>query len=264
MLNNKETSELKRRRVIMNRMRMFLIAMSGLFLTIGMITVFLFQTQLKEKEADIPAFYQDVVEIENPASFRALVNKNYRLPADYEPSDLVLLDVPLYNKDKNNEANYLRKEAARALKNLFEAAYDEKGYELMARSGYRSYDTQVMLYDRYVKEDGVEAADTYSARPGHSEHQTGLTIDITSDSVHGGLTETFGETDEGKWVAENAHRFGFIIRYPEDRVDETGYQYEPWHLRYVGTEAATSIYNDQLILEDYVLNVMKQMSVLWD
>ncbi len=121
-----------------------------------------------------------------------------------------------------------------------------------------------MLYDRYVKEDGVEAADTYSARPGHSEHQTGLTIDITSDSVHGGLTETFGETDEGKWVAENAHRFGFIIRYPENRVDETGYQYEPWHLRYVGTEAATSIYNDQLILEDYVLNVMKQMSVLWD
>ena len=259
MLNNKETSELKRRRVIMNRMRMFLIAMSGLFLTIGMITVFLFQTQLKEKETDIPTFYQDVVEIENPASFRALVNKNYRLPADYEPSDLVLLDVPLYNKDKNNEANYLRKEAARALKNLFEAAYNEKGYELIARSGYRSYDTQVMLYDRYVKEDGVEAADTYSARPGHSEHQTGLTIDITSDSVHGGLTETFGETDEGKWVAENAHRFGFIIRYPENRVDETGYQYEPWHLRYVGTEAATSIYNDQLILEDYVLNVMKQI-----
>ncbi len=172
--------------------------------------------------------------------------------------------MPLYNKDKNNEANYLRKEAARALKNLFEAAYNEKGYELIARSGYRSYDTQVMLYDRYVKEDGVEAADTYSARPGHSEHQTGLTIDITSDSVHGGLTETFGETDEGKWVAENAHRFGFIIRYPENRVDETGYQYEPWHLRYVGTEAATSIYNDQLILEDYVLNVMKQMSVLWD
>ena len=119
------------------------------------------------------------------------------------------------------------------------AAYNEKGYELIARSGYRSYDTQVMLYDRYVKEDGVEAADTYSARPGHSEHQTGLTIDITSDSVHGGLTETFGETDEGKWVAENAHRFGFIIRYPENRVDETGYQYEPWHLRYVGTEAAS-------------------------
>ena len=116
----------------MNRMRMFLIAMSGLFLTIGMITVFLFQTQLKEKETDIPTFYQDVVEIENPASFRALVNKNYRLPADYEPSDLVLLDVPLYNKDKNNEANYLRKEAARALKNLFEAAYNEKGYELLS------------------------------------------------------------------------------------------------------------------------------------
>lgn len=249
----------------MNRMRMLLIAMSGLLLTMGLVTVFLFQTHpAREDEEVMPTFYQDIIEVDNPDSLDVLVNKNYRLPADYEPSDLVFLDVPLYNKDENNEANYLRKEAAQALKELFEAANDEKGYELIARSGYRSYETQVMLYDRYVKEDGVEVADTYSARPGHSEHQTGLTIDVTSDSVHGGLTETFGETDEGKWIADNAHRFGFIVRYPEDRVDETGYQYEPWHLRYVGVETATSIYRDQLILEDYVLNVMKQTSFLWD
>ena len=168
-----------------------------------------------------------------------------------------------YNNDVNNEANYLRKEAADALKELFAAAKDE-GYELIARSGYRSYDTQVALYERYVQQDGVEAADTYSARPGHSEHQTGLTIDITSESVHGGLTEAFGETEEGKWVAENAHRFGYIIRYPQARVSETGYQYEPWHLRYVGVKTATEIYQDQLILEDYVLNVMSRTSFIWE
>ena len=110
----------------------------------------------------------------------------------------------------------------------------------------------------------MEAADQYSARPGHSEHQTGLTIDITSESVHEGLTEAFGETEEGEWVAQNAHRFGYIIRYPQNRVSETGYQYEPWHLRYVGVKIATEIYEDQLILEDYVLNVMGRTSFIWE
>ena len=101
--------------------------------------------------------------------------------------------------------------------------------------------------------DGGEAADTYSARAGHSEHQTGLAVDITSDSVNEELTVEFGETEEGKWVAENAHRFGFIIRYPEDKTLLTGYQYEPWHLRYVGIDAATEIYENGWILEEYIL-----------
>ena len=78
------------------------------------------------------------------------------------------------------------------------------------------------------------------------------------------MTEAFGETEEGKWVKDNAHRFGFIIRYPQERVSETGYQYEPWHLRYVGIESATEIYNDQLILEDYVLSVLNRTSILWE
>ena len=181
-----------------------------------------------------------------------LVNKNYRLPDHYEPADLVLLDVPLYNESPSNEGNYLRVEAANALKALFDEA-SIAGYDLVARSGYRSYETQVMLYNNYAARDGIENADTYSARPGHSEHQTGLTIDITSSSVDHGLSETFGETAEGKWVADHAHEFGFIIRYPQNRTLETGYQYEPWHLRYVGVEAATQIYNQDWILEDFIL-----------
>ena len=247
----------------MHRMRSFLVVMSGFFLFIGVITMLSAEAQEANLEKITPAFYQQINLVENPDSLSVLVNKNYSLPEDYEPEDLVFLDVPLYNNDVNNEGNYLRKEAADALKELFIAAKEE-GYDLIARSGYRSYETQVSLYNRYVQQDGVESADQYSARPGHSEHQTGLTIDITSESVHEGLTEAFGETEEGEWVAQNAHRFGYIIRYPQNRVSETGYQYEPWHLRYVGVKIATEIYEDQLILEDYVLNVMGRTSFIWE
>lgn len=198
------------------------------------------------------AFYQEIVYVNNPDSLAVLVNKNYRLPDNYEPIDLVLLDVPLYNESPSNEGNYLREEAANALKALFDEAR-ALGYKLVARSGYRSYETQIALYNNYVARDGVENADTYSARPGHSEHQTGLTVDITSSSVNHGLSQTFGETAEGRWVAGHAHEFGFIIRYPQDRTLETGYQYEPWHLRYVGVESATQIYNQDWILEDFIL-----------
>ena len=198
-------------------------------------------------------FYQDIVEVSNPSSTLVLVNKNYRLPANYKPNDLVYLNVPLYRDDRNNEANYLREVAANALEDLFNAAKQEQGYELIARSGYRSYQTQVTLYNNYVTTNGKQYADLYSARAGHSEHQTGLTIDITSQSVNSGLSETFGQSKEGAWVAKNAHRFGFIIRYLQGRTAETGYEYEPWHLRYVGVQAATEIYQNNLILEDYLL-----------
>ena len=198
-------------------------------------------------------FYQDIVQVQHPDSNLVLVNKNYRLPSNYTPDDLVYLDVPLYRDEKNNEANYLRKEAANALEKLFNTAMNEEGYELIARSGFRTYQTQVNLYNNYVATRGQQYADSYSARSGHSEHQTGLTIDITAQSVNAGLSETFGQSKEGAWVAKNAHRFGFIIRYPQGRTSETGYEYEPWHLRYVGVEAATEIYQNDLILEDYLL-----------
>ncbi|MDO4926970.1 MAG: D-alanyl-D-alanine carboxypeptidase family protein [Turicibacter sp.] len=198
-------------------------------------------------------FYKDIRVLKDPSSLTTLVNKNFRLPSNYVPADLVLLDVPLYNNSPSNLANYMRSEAAVALKNMFNTAQSEKGYKLVARSGYRSYKTQETLYNNYVSTKGQVWADTYSARPGHSEHQTGLAIDITSPTVNNSLSDSFGTTAEGKWVAQNAHRFGYILRYPQGRQSEVGYEYEPWHLRYVGVEIATEIYNSGLIYEDYVL-----------
>ena len=198
-----------------------------------------------------PTFYQNVIAVSNPDSMLVLVNKNYALNEDYEPSDLVLPNV--LSTDYNQNQNiYLRKEAAIHLEQLFYAAQNEAGLTLLARSGYRSYQTQISLYDRYVSQNGTEKADTFSARAGHSEHQTGLAMDVTADSVNRQLVTDFGITPEGIWLKENAHRFGYIIRYLEGREDETGYQYEPWHIRYVGVEAATEIYENNWILEQYL------------
>lgn len=213
------------------------------------------QEQLEENhlldKVSSPSFYQNILTVSNPDSILVLVNKNYALHSDYEPNDLVLPNV-LALDHKQNQNIYLRKEAAIHLEELFEAAQNEAGITLLARSGYRSYETQLSLYDRYVSQNGKEAADTFSARAGHSEHQTGLAIDVTADSVNGQLVTDFGITDEGIWLKENAHRFGYIIRYLEEREYETGYQYEPWHIRYVGTEAAIEIYENDWILEQYL------------
>lgn len=213
------------------------------------------QEQVEEKHpinyVSKPTFYQNVITVSNPDSMLVLVNKNYALSEDYEPSDLVLPNV--LSTDYNQNQNiYLRKEAAMYLEQLFYAAQNEAGLTLLARSGYRSYQTQISLYDRYVSQNGTEKADTFSARAGHSEHQTGLAMDVTADSVNRQLVTDFGITPEGIWLKENAHRFGYIIRYLEGREDETGYQYEPWHIRYVGVEAATEIYENNWILEQYL------------
>ena len=213
------------------------------------------QEQVEEKHpinyVSKPTFYQNVITVSNPDSMLVLVNKNYALSEDYEPSDLVLPNV--LSTDYNQNQNiYLRKEAAMYLEQLFYAAQNEAGLTLLARSGYRSYQTQISLYDRYVSQNGTEKADTFSARAGHSEHQTGLAMDVTADSVNRQLVTDFGLTPEGIWLKENAHRFGYIIRYLEGREDETGYQYEPWHIRYVGVEAATEIYENNWILEQYL------------
>ena len=199
-------------------------------------------------------FYQDIYTVSNPNDILVLVNKNFALPDGYQPDDLVLLDVPLYNPSTTNEANYLRKEAAKAASELFEAAKKEEGYTLIARSGFRSYESQIAIYKDYYQQGGPSWADSYSARPNHSEHQTGLALDVTSDTVQLGIYPVFGASKEAAWVDKNAHRFGFIIRYPEDYVHETGYSYEPWHLRYVGVDAATEIYETNILLEDYLLN----------
>ena len=177
-----------------------------------------------------------------------LVNKTHPLTSEYKPGDLVTvehcdLDVGTENTRK------LRPVAADAVEELIAAAAEEKGYALLMRTGYRSYDYQDYLFNYWVEKDGEAAADMYSARPGKSEHQTGLACDIGKKGV--GLS-SFNGTEEAAWLAENAHRFGFILRFPEGKTDITGYNYESWHFRYVGKEAAEIIYDQGLTLEEYL------------
>ncbi|WP_277630920.1 M15 family metallopeptidase, partial [Atopococcus tabaci] len=171
------------------------------------------------------------------------------LEEDYAPEDLVTVEVPTVLEDP--EIKQMRKEAADALKDMFDAA-EKDGITLFARSGYRSYQTQVSLFQNYVSNHGEEAASKYSARPGQSEHQTGLAMDVTSESVNYQLTEEFGNTPEGEWVRENAHRYGFIIRYPKGKEAITGYIFEPWHLRYLGSELAADVHESGLTYEEYL------------
>lgn len=183
------------------------------------------------------------------ASVQAVVNKEYGLPEDYKPEDLVVPNVP-FSFSGTLEKSYLRKEAREALERLFNLAKKE-GIQLNAVSGFRSYDYQKKLYANNVKRKGQEHTDRFSAKPGHSEHQTGLTMDVSSKSANNELELTFANTKEGKWLKENAHRAGFIIRYPKGKESITGYAYEPWHIRYVG-DIAESIYKKKLTLEEYM------------
>ena len=182
-------------------------------------------------------------------SITLLVNRDYTLSEDYVPDDLVVPDVRFtfsYYDDKK----LMRKEAADALEDLFEAA-DEAGIRLYGVSAYRSYSRQYTIYATNLITRGVNHTNRYSAAPGASEHQTGLAIDVTSDSAGQTLEEIFGRTEEGIWLSENSYRFGFIIRYPEGMEDLTGYYYEPWHIRYVGTELAEYLYEHDLTLDEY-------------
>ncbi|MCE0488076.1 M15 family metallopeptidase [Ornithinimicrobium sediminis] len=163
-------------------------------------------------------------------------------PVDYAPSDLVPWRDTAYE---------LRAEVNDQLEELFSAA-EAEGLGLRVISGYRSYETQAGTYDYWVRNYGQASADATSARPGHSEHQTGLAVDL--DDLTGGcyLDACFGELPEGRWVARHAHRFGFVLSYPQGLRDRTGYTYEPWHLRYVGPHAARAMRELGVpLLQDY-------------
>ena len=157
-----------------------------------------------------------------------VVNKTYNLPSNYNPGGLL--------SSFNNAFSSMQKDAS----NL--------GINLRVISGFRSYSTQAGLYNRYVSRDGKAAADRYSARAGHSEHQTGLAADINS------LSQDFINTKEGQWLNNNMHKYGFILRYPNGKESVTGYMYEPWHIRYVGTNISSSLYNNGnwITLEEYL------------
>ncbi len=185
----------------------------------------------------------------NPLSLTVLVNKTYTVPSDYVPSDLVEPSIP-FSFSYKDPKRLLRQAAAHALEDMFQAASLD-GINLVGISGYRSYSYQNGLYQNQINQLGVEAAEMLSAAPGKSEHQTGLAIDISCAEVQYELTDTFAETPQGIWVTENCHRYGFIVRYPADKIHITGYAYEPWHIRYVGTELATYLMENNMCLEEY-------------
>ncbi|TDM00719.1 M15 family metallopeptidase [Macrococcus carouselicus] len=178
-------------------------------------------TESKEKSVvDGITYYGDTL----------IVNKEIALPEDYAPGENA---------------------AARKALNQLIAAGEEQGLHFAIRSGYRSYDEQNVLYSNYVARDGKAAADKYSAEPGHSEHQTGLAYDLGSVESVKDFTISFGDTPEGKWLQTHAQEYGFIIRYPEGKTHVTGYQYEPWHIRYLGRALAQDVYHSKLTLEEY-------------
>ena len=156
-----------------------------------------------------------------------IANKTYSLPSTYKPGGITTQTKNAFNK--------------------MQAAAKLDGISLVIKSGYRSYATQKSTYNYYVSRDGKTKADTYSARPGHSEHQTGMAVDLNT------INDTFHNTKEAKWLASNCYKYGFILRYPKGKTNETGYKYESWHFRYVGVDLATKLYNngDWITLESY-------------
>lgn len=155
-----------------------------------------------------------------------LVNKEFSIPESYDPGSLL--------PETQVAAEAMIAEAAR------------QGHDLWIQSGYRPYAYQAALYEKYISEYGLERAEKFSAQPGHSEHQTGYTFDLNT------ITEAFGYTPAGMWVAEHAHEYGFIVRYPKGKENITGYTWEPWHLRYLGVETATAVYESGLTLEEFL------------
>ena len=180
-----------------------------------------------------------------------LVNREHPLPEDFVPEGLTAPDIRFAFSDTTIDKAKMTPEAGEALALLFDTAYDEAGLTLYGVSAYRSYARQYTIYATNLVTRGIAHTNRYSAAPGRSEHQTGLAIDISCASEGYSLETTFSDTPEGVWIAQNAHRFGFILRYPKDKEHITGYNYEPWHIRYVGTELAAYLYETGLTLDEY-------------
>lgn len=185
-----------------------------------------------------PTFDKTAQSIDDPASYWVVVNKLRPLnPQDYAAPDLVSVPVPFANEP------VLRQAASDAVVAMFAAFTAETGLQMQSQSAYRSYSTQVEVYQGWVDSLGQAAADATSARPGFSEHQTGLSIDVSALPADCTLDACFADTPQGQWLAANGWRFGFILRYPADKTAITGYEFEPWHMRFVGVDLATEMHN---------------------
>lgn len=187
-------------------------------------------------------YYKNIKTITEPDIYLVLVNKEYKLPENYVPSKLELISNEFANENK-----YLREEAKIAFETLSKEAKN-LGYRVVAVSTYRDYEYQDKLYNMYVQEKGIDYADKCSARPGHSEHQTGLAVDVEGSNRD---YDEFENSKEFVWMKENAYKYGFILRYPKGKEKITGFKYEPWHYRYVGLDTAKTIHDENLTLEEY-------------
>jgi zinc D-Ala-D-Ala carboxypeptidase len=196
-----------------------------------------------------PDFDKNLYPTSQASSLWAVVNKGRGLPASYTPANLVTPNVPLRLVPSDPEMQ-LRSEAAAAIEKMFNAS-QLAGINLRLASGYRSYSEQQTVYENYAKYYGVKQADTFSARPGHSEHQTGLAADIEPASRNCELDNCFANTAEGRWLDSNCYKYGFIVRYQKNNQPLTGYVYEPWHIRYVGTDLSAVIQSSGQTLEQF-------------
>lgn len=189
---------------------------------------------------------QPEYDLDSPSSITVVVNKQRPLnPIDWAPDDLVLPEgIP------NVWEHPVRQEASAALLQMYAGA-TEAGVPFTITSGYREFALQQEIYDGLVAQGGVEFADQDTARPGHSEHQTGLAVDLYGEEGCQ-LAACFGETPTGIWLRDNAHRYGYILRYHDGEQATVGYTYEPWHFRYVGVDVATAMHNQGVLnLEDF-------------
>ncbi len=184
-----------------------------------------------------PTFDRGAQSIDDPTSYWVVANKLRPLnPSDYAPADLVSVPVQFVNPPM------LRQAASDAVVAMFAAFTAETGLGMQSQSAYRSYGVQVSVYNGWVANLGQEGADKTSARPGHSEHQTGLSIDVSAVPASCALQACFADTPQGAWLAANAWEYGFTMRYPNGKTPITGYEFEPWHYRYVGLELATELH----------------------
>lgn len=189
-------------------------------------------------------FYTNIQKSDTSKGNLIIVNKYYQLDNDYYYGELVTMDKAYDNKNGSK----LNKEAYAAFQKLVDAG-EKEGYHIRNNSAYRSYNTQSGLYNNYKNSNGLTWADKWSARPGHSEHQTGLALDVGVKNEYS--LGKFESSPEFTWMKNNAHLYGFILRYPKGKEYITGYGYEPWHYRYVGVDVATYIYENNITYEEY-------------
>lgn len=211
---------------------------------------FTFLGNVKDEKATpaAPSFNKQQYSLDDPASIWFIVNKQRSAPANYAPANL---RQPSFRVRASGSSEMLvRDDAANALEEMVRGAAAQ-GINLMLVSGYRSYGLQQSVYNGNVAKEGQASADKTSARPGHSEHQTGLAADLGTITGLCQLETCFGQTPEGRWLADHAHEYGFVIRYPDGKEGIVGYTYEPWHVRFVGKELAAEVHKSGQTLEEF-------------